>query len=111
MSNAHVEGDARNEHQNKSAGGLLLMYTLHAVLQLAIVPARYKEMFRECLLWIGTEMGIGQAELLADVCVPFYIFLKLFAFSCSMTYSCPGKNRKTRISGVSNVILHDTDFE
>jgi len=57
---------------NHSIGGLMLIYTLHSVLDLSIVPSHFNETFREYVIWIGSVMGIGQAPLLADVsfCFP-----------------------------------------
>jgi len=56
---------------NHSIGGLMLIYTLHAVLDLSIVPSHFNETFREYLISIGSVMGIGQASLLADVSAYF----------------------------------------
>ena len=45
------------------------MHPMHVVSGLSVVPMYLREMFREHLAWIGRVMGIGQAELLADVSV------------------------------------------
>jgi hypothetical protein len=54
---------------NYSIGGLLIMYVIHVVSKLPVVPKHLREMFKEHLAWIGRVMGIGQAALLADVSI------------------------------------------
>ena len=59
---------------NRSIGGVSLMYPIHVVSALSVVPLHLREMFREHLAWIGRVMGIGQARLLADVSIlPFRV--------------------------------------
>ncbi|KIW18641.1 hypothetical protein PV08_02930 [Exophiala spinifera] len=49
----------------KSAGGLLLLHPLSVSSTLSVVSPEMQTHFRNCLAWIGTNMGIGQATLLA----------------------------------------------
>ena len=51
----------------RPVGGLLLMHPVYAASQLSIIPQQMREYMRECLVWIGTHMGIGQASLFAKV--------------------------------------------
>lgn len=51
----------------RPVGGLLLMYTLYVLLTLPIVEPKLKVYIRDCLAWIGTHMGIGQATILSKV--------------------------------------------
>ena len=48
-------------------GGLLLMHPIYIVSRLSIVPEKMREYMRDCLDWIGTNMGIGQASVFAKV--------------------------------------------
>ena len=48
-------------------GGLLLMHPIYIVSRLSIVPENIREYMRDCLDWIGTNMGIGQASVFAKV--------------------------------------------
>ena len=48
-------------------GGLLLMHPIYIVSRLSIVPLKMREYMRDCLEWIGTNMGIGQASVFAKV--------------------------------------------
>ena len=48
-------------------GGLLLMHPIYIVSRLSIVPEKMREYMRDCLEWIGTNMGIGQASVFAKV--------------------------------------------
>lgn len=48
-------------------GGLLLMHPLYVVSEIPFVPEPARDYMRKCLAWIGSNMGIGQATLLANV--------------------------------------------
>lgn len=48
-------------------GGLLLMYPLHVASKIPFLPVEMREYMRRCLTWIGSNMGLGQATLLAKV--------------------------------------------
>ncbi|KAK0105409.1 hypothetical protein ONS96_004799 [Cadophora gregata f. sp. sojae] len=50
----------------RTLGGLLLMHPLYALSKIDFLPDRTKDYARECLRWIGEEMGIGQAGLMAN---------------------------------------------
>ena len=58
---------ARKIKPGKSVGGLLLLHPLCIASKLSIVPPRLQDYTRECLEWIATNMGIGQASLLTKV--------------------------------------------
>lgn len=51
----------------RSVGGLLLMHPIYVASKLSIVPQQMREYMGDCLEWIETYMGIGQASLLAKV--------------------------------------------
>jgi hypothetical protein len=51
----------------KSIGGLLLMAPLFVISNFSIVSPKMQVNMRECLAWIGTNMGIGQATILSKV--------------------------------------------
>ncbi|PGH28173.1 hypothetical protein AJ80_00063 [Polytolypa hystricis UAMH7299] len=48
-------------------GGLLLMHPLYVATKMPFLPEKMREYMRRCLLWIGYDMGLGQATLLAKV--------------------------------------------
>lgn len=60
----------------KPVGGLLLMHPIYIASTLMIVPQEMREYLKECLSWIETYMGIGQAS----------IFAKVSPFSCRIHY-------------------------
>jgi hypothetical protein len=51
----------------KSVGGLLILHPLTVSSTLSVVSLEMQTHFRNCLAWIGDNMGIGQATLLAKV--------------------------------------------
>ena len=51
----------------KYLGGLLLMHPLYVASEMPFVHARMRDYTRKCLAWIGSNMGFGQATLLANV--------------------------------------------
>ncbi|GFF40969.1 transcriptional regulatory protein moc3 [Aspergillus lentulus] len=53
------------DQPGRAAGGLLLMYPLYIASQLSTVPLELQDYFKRCLVWIGQNMGIGYASLLA----------------------------------------------
>jgi hypothetical protein len=50
-----------------SVGGLLSMHTLYMVSKLSVVDPVLKDYLKDCLAWIGRNMGIGQATMLSEV--------------------------------------------
>ena len=56
------------------AGGLLLMHSIYIASRLDLFPSEMRDYLKTCLIWIGRRMGIGQAALLAHVCVPIFFF-------------------------------------
>lgn len=48
-------------------GGLLSMHTLYMVSKLSVVDPVLKDYLKDCLAWIGRNMGIGQATMLSEV--------------------------------------------
>jgi len=58
----------RLQEVGKPVGGLLLMHPLYVVTQMSIVSEDMKQYARRTLEWIGEEMGIGEAIVLANVC-------------------------------------------
>jgi hypothetical protein len=62
---------APNVHSpGRPVGGLLLLHPLYVASTLHIVPQELQNYFRRCLAWIGNNMAIGQASLLAKVPEP-----------------------------------------
>lgn len=51
----------------RSLGGLLLIHPLYVTSQIPFLPENMREYMRRCLIWIGSNMGLGQADLLAKV--------------------------------------------
>lgn len=51
----------------KIAYGLLLTHPLHVVSNLPSVDTEVRDYMKRCLVWIGKNMGIGQAFLMAEV--------------------------------------------
>jgi hypothetical protein len=51
----------------RPVGGLLLLHPLWVVSVVSIVPFDMRKQIRQCLTWIGENMGISQAFLLANV--------------------------------------------
>ncbi|KAL8784614.1 MAG: hypothetical protein Q9213_003869 [Squamulea squamosa] len=60
------EGVAKIE-SGRYVGGLLLIHHLHIVAKLATVPQQIKRYMTDCLEWIATNMGIGQALVFAKM--------------------------------------------
>ena len=61
---------------NKAVGGLLLMYSLLSICGCEIVSIELRQFFRDCLAWIGSVMGIGQARVVANVSLVSCLFLR-----------------------------------
>jgi hypothetical protein len=51
----------------RSLGGLLLMHPLYVATQMPFLPEKMHAYMQKCLAWIGSNMGLGQATLLAKV--------------------------------------------
>lgn len=62
----HVE-KAEIEHSGKALGGLLLMHPLYIATQMQFISPKMRQYMQRCLVWIGQDMGIGQALVLATV--------------------------------------------
>lgn len=56
---------AEIEHSGKSLGGLLLMHPLYIAAQMQFISPKMRQYMQRCLVWIGQDMGIGQALVLA----------------------------------------------
>lgn len=65
LDNVEHSGDIADP--GRIVGGLFLMQTLYVLSRLAVVPAGTRAYMKNCLTWIGTNMGIGQAFLYAQV--------------------------------------------
>ncbi|PYH93854.1 putative C6 transcription factor [Aspergillus ellipticus CBS 707.79] len=61
-----IESSTVVRDPGRAVGGLLLMHPIYVMSQLDIVPPETKEYVRRCLAWIGTHMGIGEANRLAN---------------------------------------------
>lgn len=51
----------------KSIGGLLIMHPLFVISHLSVVSPQFQAQMRDCLAWIGSHMGIGEATVLSSV--------------------------------------------
>ncbi len=51
----------------RSIGGILLMYQLFDTSNISIICAQSRCQMRDCLAWIGSHMGIGEATILSSV--------------------------------------------
>ena len=58
------------EDPGRHLGGLLLMHPLYVASRLHFVSEDVRAYIRDCLVWIGENMGLGQATLLAKVGSP-----------------------------------------
>lgn len=50
----------------RPVGGLLLLHPLYAAARCTVIPRAHRVYFMDTLAWIGQNMGIGQATLLAN---------------------------------------------
>jgi hypothetical protein len=50
-----------------AVGGLLITHTIYIASNLSVVEPAMKMYLKECLSWIGQNMGIGQAAMLSEV--------------------------------------------
>jgi hypothetical protein len=57
-------------------GGLLLMHPLYVASKTPFLSRNIREYMRKCLKWIGSNMGLAQATLLAMVREARYLLLK-----------------------------------
>ncbi|RGP81042.1 hypothetical protein FLONG3_831 [Fusarium longipes] len=55
---------------NHLSGGLLLFHTLYSIGRCTIVDAAIRRYLANALMWIGNEMGIGNATVLAECLQP-----------------------------------------
>ncbi|RDW57449.1 hypothetical protein BP6252_13787 [Coleophoma cylindrospora] len=51
----------------RSVGGLLLMHPLYVASKMPFLPEKVRKYMLTCLSWIGSNMGLGQAGVLATV--------------------------------------------
>ncbi|KAK9369215.1 hypothetical protein V1509DRAFT_515848 [Lipomyces kononenkoae] len=51
--------------RGRSIGGLLIMHPLYVTSHLSVVNPRIQAQVKDCLAWIGTNMGIGEAKMLS----------------------------------------------
>jgi len=59
------DGTSKTILPGRPVGGLLLMHTLYMVSVLSIIDPVLKTYMKDCLIWIGREMRIGQATMLS----------------------------------------------
>lgn len=58
----------------RTLGGLLIMHPLYVAAQVPWVSECSKDYLRRCLAWIANNMGIAQADKLAQVCYRYPFF-------------------------------------
>jgi hypothetical protein len=64
----------------RPVGGLLLMHSIYVASHLEIFPLEMREYMKNCLVWIGRRMGIGQATFLAQASLSRAFLRFLVAF-------------------------------
>ncbi|KAF5659555.1 hypothetical protein FHETE_9339 [Fusarium heterosporum] len=57
-------------HSDRLVGGLLLLHPLYAIARCTVVDSETRQYIANTLRWIGMEVGIGQANVLADCLQP-----------------------------------------
>lgn len=57
------------KERGKTLGGLLLIHPLYIASRVPFLPEDTRQYLKRCLLWIGSNMGVGQATLLAHVSI------------------------------------------
>jgi len=66
----------RLQEVGRPVGGLLLMHPMYVVTQMSILGEDMRQYARSTLEWIGKEMGIGEAIVLASVCCEYIFHVK-----------------------------------
>jgi hypothetical protein len=66
----HVNTGKPALQTNHLSGGLLLLHHLYSIGRCTIVDASTRRYFVSALRWIGNEMGIGNATVLAECLQP-----------------------------------------
>ena len=79
-----VTADTGITTPGRALGGLLLLHPLYVASRVPFLPKYMREYAQRCLTWIGSNMGLGQADLLAKVREPpsgsFTYLSKLIAY-------------------------------
>ncbi|KAF4999347.1 hypothetical protein FGRMN_2488 [Fusarium graminum] len=57
-------------HSDRLVGGFLLLHPLYAIARCTVVDPETRQYIANTLRWIGVEVGIGQANVLADCLQP-----------------------------------------
>ncbi|KAH8674132.1 hypothetical protein BX600DRAFT_457059 [Xylariales sp. PMI_506] len=70
----NLETSAEITDPGKSLGGLLLMHPLYIASRTPHLTAEMREYMQRCLLWIGSNMGLAHATLLAKVSAVIYSY-------------------------------------
>ncbi|RMJ19403.1 hypothetical protein CDV36_000894 [Fusarium kuroshium] len=66
----HPDAETASSNPQRTVGGLLLLHPLYVIARCTTVAMSDREYFVRTLRWIGTEMGISQALVLADYLQP-----------------------------------------
>lgn len=64
---AELQTSTEIAERGRTLGGLILMHPLFVASKMPFLAMEKRDYMRRCLLWIGDNMGIGQATLLANV--------------------------------------------
>lgn len=62
-----IDNRAPLANVGKAASGLLVMHPLCVISNLSLVDPDVRRYLKRCLVWIGENMGIGQASVFANV--------------------------------------------
>ncbi|KAJ3460481.1 hypothetical protein MRS44_011348 [Fusarium solani] len=66
----HPDAATASNNPQRTVGGLLLLHPLYVIARCTTVALSDREYFARTLRWIGSEMGISQATVLADYLQP-----------------------------------------
>jgi hypothetical protein len=66
----HPDAATASNNPQRTVGGLLLLHPLYVIARCTTVALSDREYFVRTLRWIGSEMGISQATVLADYLQP-----------------------------------------
>ena len=65
-----VNAGKHTVHSNHLSGALMLFHHMYSIGRCTIVDVETRQYLRDTLRWIGNEMGIGNAAVLADCLQP-----------------------------------------
>jgi hypothetical protein len=84
-----IDNRAPLANVGKAASGLLVMHSLYVISNLSLVDPDVRRYLKSCLVWIGENMGIGQASVFVNVsrCVIRFVLLKCERFTLTFCFT------------------------